>query len=83
MVHRIERIVLFSLYVPFWGVQLEGSCRQWKDLMIDLESFSGGVEGEGGGWVLAGVWGGRGGGGTTIYLLQKEDFNYDTEPLRS
>jgi hypothetical protein len=80
MVHRIERIVLFSLYVPFWGVQLEGSCRQWKDLMIDLESFSGGVEGEGGGgcWPACG-----GGGGTTIYLLQKEDFNYDTEPLRS
>ena len=36
-------------------------------------------EGEGGGWVLAGV-GGRG-GGTAVYKLQKEGFNYDTDPL--
>jgi hypothetical protein len=72
MVHRIERIVLFSLYVPFWGVQLEGSCRQWKDLMIDLESFSGGVEGEGGGWVLAGEWGEGEGGGEQLSICYRK-----------
>ncbi len=52
-------------------VQLKGSCRQWKDLMIDLESFSGGVEGEGGGWVLAGV-GGRGGGNSYLLVTERE-----------
>ena len=38
-------------------------------------------EGRGGGWVLAGE-GGEGGGGTAVYKLQKEGFNYDTDPLK-
>ena len=31
--------------------------------------------------MLAGV-GGEGGGGTAVYKLQKEGFNYDTDPLK-
>jgi hypothetical protein len=36
-------------------------------------------EGEGGGGCWP-AWGGRG-GGTAVYKLQKEGFNYDTDPL--
>jgi hypothetical protein len=33
MLHRIERIVLFSLYVPFWG-SVKRACKRWQSLDV-------------------------------------------------
>ncbi len=53
-----------------FGVQLKGSCRQWKDLMLDLVVSQMESNGEGGG-VGAGRQGGGGGGQLSICYRER------------
>jgi hypothetical protein len=68
MVHRIERIVLFSLYVPFWGSVKRGMSEVAKFGCEILRVAQLEAVGVGGGRV-AGQRGGRGGGENSYVII--------------